>query len=512
MAKERVAAAIALVTGSGPEARVYLVERARQLRFFGGYHALPGGVLDASDAGDLAGCALRELFEETGVLLDGGMARLPAAERQALREQLLARDGALGSSQPGSSQPGTQDPGNGQDNAWPRLQAASDGSAAMDELCRMMTPPFAPMRYDTVFFLAHLPAGEHPEVWPGELTSGGFHRPKDLLASWRRGEILIVPPVVVLLELLAAADGDMDAFVERARATAAGYEKGKLHRVLFTPGIIMASIRTPTLPPATTTNCYLVGRERLQIVDPGTPYEDELMRLYELLDELVDEGCHLDNILLTHHHPDHVGGVHALAQRFDLPVRAHPLTLDRLKPGFRRGEPLQDGDRIDLGAAPDGSHGWHLQAIFTPGHDRGHHCFRESRYDAVLVGDMLSTVSTIVIDPPEGHLQTYMDSLARLQETPMTTLYPAHGPALPDGHDLVRKYVRHRNLRQNSLAAAVAKGPTTAEELLPQVYWDVPRDLYPIAARSLLAGLEKLREEGRARCEGDMWQVTDPDR
>ena len=493
MAKDRVATAIVLVTGSGPETRTYLVERARQLRFFGGYHAVPGGVVSASDAGDLVGCALRELFEETGVLLDGGMAKLPAEETAALRKEMLARD---------------RDPSSGDDSAWPRLRAAADGTVTMHELCRIKTPPFAPVRYDTVFFLAQLPAGAQPQVWPGELVSGGFHRPVDVLASWRRGEILIVPPVVILLQLLADAAGELDTFAESARQTAQGFQRGMLHRVQFTPGVILASLRTPTLPPVTTTNCYLVGRERLQIVDPGTPYEDELARLYQLLDALQGEGFGLDNILCTHHHPDHVGGVQALSQRYDLPVRGHPLTLERLAPGFRPGDPIQDGDRIQLGSAPDGSKGWHLQAIFTPGHDRGHLCFRESRYDAVLVGDMLSTVSTIVIDPPEGHLQTYMNSLARLQETPMTTLYPAHGPAIPDGHDLVRKYIRHRTQRQNSLATALAEGPATAEELLPRVYWDVPRGLYAIAARSLLAGLLKLQEEGRAETADDVWQMV----
>ena len=111
-------------------------------------------------------------------------------------------------------------------------------------------------------------------------------------------------------------------------------------------------------------------------------------------------------------------------------------------------------------------------------------------------------------DPPDGHLQTYMDSLARLQKTPMATLYPAHGPAVPNGHDLVRKYIRHRNQRQTTLATVLAAGPATAEELLPRVYWDVPRPLYPIAARSLLAGLLKLEEEGRAQQANDIWQMV----
>ncbi len=494
----RDAAAVLLIRGEGADLEVFLVERSPQLRFFGGYLALPGGVRgpedgpndpNGSDTTALRKCGERELFEETGVLIDPVLrARWDAGDRDEARRELLA----------GDETPGAR---------WDAARGASAPTPALLPLCRVCTPPFAPVRYDTLFLLGHLPDGEVPDVWEGELTGGRFWRPDDVLAAWRRDEIAVVPPVLILLERLH--DGDLDAFRQRAAAQADAYERGEIHRVRFSPGVILASVRTPTLPPATTTNCLIVGEDRLFVIDPATPFPEEQQRLFDLLDSLVAEGRELAGVLVTHHHPDHVGAVHATSERYGLEVRGHPLTLERLAPGFREGAPLEDRDRIPLGTAPDGRDGWELVAMFTPGHDRGHLCFRETRYDAVAVGDMLSTVSTIVIDPPEGHLRTYLDSLERLLEEPMGTLYPAHGPAVKDGHRLVQHYLRHRAQREAALVKALGDLGSSGAlpgELVPAVYWEIDEVMYPLAERSLVAGLDKLVEDGVARREGE-WFV-----
>ncbi|MBL8726516.1 MAG: MBL fold metallo-hydrolase [Planctomycetes bacterium] len=493
----RSAAALLITRGEGAERTVFLCERSPELRFFGGYWALPGGTVGDEDqatgdaASALQACAHRELFEETGLLRHQlPPARTRGEHLQKVREGMLARERADAKVPPPPS-------------PWPGLLAGTVPPLPLRELCRIETPPFAPVRYDTVFY--HVPlegcvagtGGLRPEVWRGELLQGRFWYPQQALASWRNGDLLLVPPVVILLEHLARA-ADFEHFTRELAATAAGYAAGRLHQVRFSPGIVLAPLRTPTLPPATTTNCYLVGHDRLWVVDPGSPHADEQQRLLDLLGELQSRGAVVEGILATHHHPDHVGGIAALSQALDLPVRGHPLTLERLPPGSRHGAPLGDGDRIPLGNAPDGNRGWELQAIHTPGHDRGHLCFRESRYGTMLVGDMLSTVSTIIVDPPEGHLATYLQSLERLAGMPMTTLYPAHGPALRDGQRLVKQYLRHRRQRETALVQALQQGGGTVEQLLPKVYWDADPKLFGFAARSLLAGLEKLCEEGRA--------------
>jgi glyoxylase-like metal-dependent hydrolase (beta-lactamase superfamily II) len=508
----RTAAALMITRGHGRDLEVFLAERAPELRFFGGYWAMPGGTLAKEDLGtapeeEAAGlqvCATRELFEELGLLRH----ELPAAQStpealQQKRTALLAHESDDRRDKPPSP--------------WADIIKDGQTPAPMRVLCRIETPAFAPVRYDTVFF--HVPMAECtagtstsdteclPDIWPGELVEGRFWSAEQALAAWREGELLLVPPVVILLEHFAVA-ADLDTFATAIEATANGYRSGRLHKVRFSPGIVLAPLRTPTLPPATTTNCYIVGQERLWIVDPGSPDPTEQRRLLDLLDELTANGAELQGVLLTHHHPDHVGGVHALCQARDLRVHGHPLTLDRIDTSIPRGDKIEDGGRIDLGNAPDGASGWHLTAVHTPGHDQGHLCFVESRYGAMLAGDMMSTISTIIIDPPEGNLQTYMQSLERISTLTMTTLYPAHGPAVRNGQRLVQKYIRHRRQREATLLRVLGVEPGTIEQLLPRVYWDADPRLFPYAARSLLAGLEKLSDEGRASEHDGRWQLT----
>lgn len=501
-----------ITRGEGRDLQIYLAERAPGLRFFGGYWAMPGGTISKDDlhpgngdaptgeAAALQVCAHRELFEEVGVLRH----RLPAGRiaPEALRAQ---RRRLLQHERRGDDEEAP--------SPWPDIIAGAEAPLELRTLCRIETPAFAPVRYDTVFF--HVPiesclagtAGAQPDIWEGELTQGRFWRPEQALASWRAGDLLLVPPVIIMLEQLSDAE-DFERFEQEIAATTEGYRGGDLHKVQFSPGVVLAPLHTATIPPSTTTNCYIVGHDELWVVDPGAPDALEQQRLLDLLDTLTSDGQRLAGVLLTHHHPDHIGGVQALCEARGLTASGHAQTLARLAPEVPRGDTLTNGARIGLGRSPDGNLGWELEALHTPGHARGHLCFRESRYGAILVGDMLSTISTIVIDPPEGHLATYIESLQRLERYEMKTLYPGHGPALRDGNRLVQKYLRHRLQREAALLKALGEQPSDVDALLPRVYWDADQRLYPFASRSLQAGLEKLGEEGRATEHHGVWRLT----
>ncbi len=498
---QRDAAAVLLSRGDGDSLEVLLVERSPELRFFGGYMAFPGGVVDSADqssADDMVGenpfrrCALRELFEETGILLDAGLrSGAGAAELEAIRADLLAVPSDVLAAQ-----------------RFHQLRAGLTTGDPLREFARLVTPPFAPVCYDTRFYHAELPVGEAFDLCPGELVAGQFWRPQDALDAWRCGRLAVVPPVVLLLQLLVAA-GELESFFDAAAERSAAYLDGGLHQVHFMPGVVLASLATPTLAPATTTNCLIVGESRLYVIDPAAPDPAEQRRLFDLLDCKCAEGAELAGILVTHHHPDHVGAVVATSMRYGIPVRAHALTLPRLASGFRVGVPIEDGERIELGRAPDGSEGWYLEAVYSPGHDRGHLCFRESCYDSLIAGDMVSAVATIVIDPPEGDLAVYLQSLERLLAMPVATLFPAHGPPVRDGHALLRRFIAHRARREQALVAALEEhGEASLAELLPLVYPDLAVSLYGYAERSLLAGLEKLRDEGRSTALGQCWRLT----
>ena len=488
----RLAAAVVVEREDG---QVLLVERNPKLRFFGGFVAFPGGVVGPKEVGGdeaeaLRRCATRELFEETGILLGGS--QVSADQRRDVRRALLEAE------QKGEST-----------DAFDRL-VLRDGPA-LEPLCRILTPPFAPVRFDTQFFRVRLPAGESLEIVPGELVGGGFQEPKAALAAWVRGELRLVPPVLILLELLERAG--TARFAEAATAVAEAFAEGVLPPVRFSPGVVLASLKTPTPPPAATTNTYIVGNERIYVIDPATPDEDEQDRLFTLIEGMQDAGRTLGGVLLTHHHPDHVGAVAALTRDFGVPVFAHPETFARLPVALDKSErferiAIEDGHVFALGIAPDGTDGWQLQATHTPGHARGHLVFHENRYGATIVGDMISTVSTIVIDPPEGHMATYWQSLCKLLELPLTTLYPAHGPPALGGRRVVEQYLAHRKEREDKLIAAIGQGIGTETDLLPVVYDDVKIPaILPLAARSLAAGLEKLREDGRIEVVGGSFVV-----
>jgi glyoxylase-like metal-dependent hydrolase (beta-lactamase superfamily II) len=135
--------------------------------------------------------------------------------------------------------------------------------------------------------------------------------------------------------------------------------------------------------------------------------------------------------------------------------------------------------------------------LHTPGHARGHLCFLEESQRSLLCGDMISGVSMIVVDPPEGDMDDYLGSLARLAALRPGTLFPGHGPAIKNGLDKLREYIDHRLWREGRILEAWSAGKRRPAEMLPTVYDDVPQQAWPIAERQILAHMDRLRRQGR---------------
>lgn len=495
MAKIRRASSVIITRGDVESPEIYLVQRNPELRFMGGFWAFPGGTLDERDSIDpeltddqsFIRCGVRELFEETGILLDGLGKDLSVKEISAIRLQLL-------------------DDNTSQDDWYDLIDKSTIKTWSISPICTITTPPFSPVIYKTRFLHVHLQDDQVPEIIHGELVDGKFIKPSDATQAWDRGESHIAPPNLFLLRLLA--ENDLDSFKSKAELETRKFDEGALHPVYFSPGIFMAPLKTPTLPPATTTNTLIVGSNKLYVVEPATYDENEQKSLFRKMDELIDEGKTFEAILLTHYHMDHVGAVTAVSQRYQLPVRAHPMTYDRLPEGYIKGEPLNEGDRIELGTAPDGTAGWSLDVLHTPGHTPDHIIYLENRYKAAIIGDMMSTVSTIVIEPPEGHMRTYLNSLERLLDYPIKTVFPSHGTVHNDGHALIKKFLKHRKVREDKIIAALSHEAQELKELLPVVYDDVHEKALPLAEKSLLAGLIKLEEDNVCRQSNHRWQLS----
>lgn len=463
---------------------VYWVKRSDKLAFLGGFHAFPGGQIDAADAEvdvrnspDAATAAMisgaaRELFEELGVLVARGGETLTKGQRASVLDDL--ESGRM---------------------SWPALLNHYELYLDANDFTfvgRWVTPPFNARRFDTWFFLVNCPPKQEPYLTAGELEAGEWITASDAYERWMRDQVVAVPPTLHALKTLAS--GVTPNLVERFLSLEHAHGE-PARRITFRPNYICFPVRTPTRPPATHTCCYLIHTSKeFLIVDPGSPYEDEQQALAECVDDMIADGRRVREIIVTHLHPDHVGGVNALKTHLggEVPVAAHAKTAEALT-DVRVDRLIEDGDVITLEGEPQ----IRLKALHTPGHARGHLCFHDADRGALLTGDNIVGVGSVLIDPPEGNMRDYLNSLERMRSLPkLSVLFGGHGPAVATPYQKIDEYISHRLERERNILGAVREGATDPRQIVAKVYTDVSPKAYPMAERAVLAHLEKLRDDG----------------
>jgi glyoxylase-like metal-dependent hydrolase (beta-lactamase superfamily II) len=279
--------------------------------------------------------------------------------------------------------------------------------------------------------------------------------------------------------------------------------RGEAGGVGVAPWIEALALRTPTLPPATHTNAYVVGAGELLLVEPASPYADEIERAIRAVERRLARGERLVAIVATHHHADHVGGAAALRDALGAPLWAHAETAGRLGGAVTFDRLLAHGERIGL----DGDPPMRLEVVHTPGHAPGHVCLRDERSRTLVAGDMVASVGTILVEPQDGDMALYIDSLERMRALDPSVLLPAHGAPIEDADACLARYVAHRLAREARVLDALRAhgGPARAADLVPAAYADAPRAAWPLAALSTEAHLRKLGAEGRARAVDGGW-------
>lgn len=517
---------------------VLMTRRSDQASFAPGAYVFPGGGIDALDAAtathaaadrrpaqsDLhltqAIAAIRESFEELGILL----ARHAADGRWAGASDIAAID----RHQPFAAQCSARG-----------LRLAAD---SVFLLAHWITDRDLPRRFDVPFLVARMPEGQEPVADEAEQFEPVWVRPADALARHEAGQFFMIFPTIRTLQRLAAfatTQAVFDALADEqplwTSCPRAGTLAGKEARYMESdtpygelalvcpdgqivhpldwqterPVPLLRNVQRLTAPnpgvmTGPGTNSYLVGDPATGYIaiDPGPADADHLDKLWRAA------GGDIRMIVCTHSHADHAPGAAPLqalcvqAGRNKPPILGLPSApTARAASAFTPDRSLQNHELLVLeGQGPDGKIAHTLQVVHTPGHAANHVCLLLVEDALLFSGDHILNGSTTVVDPPDGNMADYLDSLDRLDalcaEHGVEFILPAHGYAIGDARGAIAKLKAHRLAREAKVLAAMQALPGgSMEEWVRHAYDDVPERMWPVAQRSLLAHVERIRAQ-----------------
>ena len=526
-------AATVLLLRDGPQGiEVLMTRRSMTASFAPGAYVFPGGGIDAADAqahgmaqrrpkqSDLhltqAIAAIRESFEELGVLF----AR-HADGRWANHDDIAAIDRK------------------GPFAAQCQARGLSLAAEQVFVLAHWITDRDLPRRFDVPFLVARMPEGQTPVADETEQFEPVWVRPADALTRHKAGDFYIIFPTIRTLERLQAF-ANVDAVLQACAVNdeplwtscpRAGWLAGNEVRymeheppfgelALVTPDgqihhhldwrtdqsvPLLKNVQRLTAPnpgvmTGPGTNSYLVGDPNTGYVaiDPGPADDDHLQRLWRAA------GGQIKAIVCTHSHPDHSPGavpLQALCTNKPPILGLASRPTARANSRFTPDRELADGEKLVLqgiGIAGEITHT--LRVVHTPGHAANHLCLVLEEDGLLLSGDHVLNGSTTVIDPPDGHMGDYLDSLDKLatacEAGHIEFILPAHGHVLGFAHQAITQLKAHRLKREAKIAAAMQALPQgSLQEWVEKAYDDVPPRLWPVAARSLQAHVDHIREQ-----------------
>ena len=510
---------------------VLMLQRTQNAAFLGGAYVFPGGSLDPQDSDMHRVVGLTEAqANERLQLASGAIAYYVAAIRECFEEAgiLLARTRNGDPVTAGRAEQLTH----WRKKPFRELLEAEDLYIPAGDLAyfgHWITAPGRSRRFNARFFVALAPQGQRGSNDANETVHDVWITPREALERGARGEIELVNATQTTLKDLSRFTEPRAAYeharglpeVEENRACwAQGKEGPKIFRRRdpqyfeihwvdreesgqssydITVGepkrldqwVTRLTAPNPGVMTGPGTNTYVVGG--VAVIDPGPAIDSHIEKILEFKN--------LQWILCTHTHLDHSPAAAAIQAATGAKVLGRPAPAGQ-DATFKPDVVLENGQRVDLGEIS-------LRAIHTPGHASNHLCYLLEQTKMLFTGDHVMQGSTVVINPPDGDMRVYLQSLERLLAEDIAIIAPGHGYLIGAPHKEVRRLIAHRLNRERKVVAALVKlEHPSLEEMLPLVYDDVPERIHRVAARSLTAHLEKLVAEGAVRLEESRYTLV----
>ena len=388
-------------------------------------------------------------------------------------------------------------------SAWIK-EVESGNISIVDFDCHVITeritPPQSPMRFHNLFFHVMLADSmAEPSFPPGRSEFDEFRwwDPRDLISAWEGNEIHIPAPIVTIFrDLISEMDLGSD-LVSACDSLAKDPPSGP-HRFEYAPGVECVLIPTATLPPATHTNCFVLGERggMRAIVDPAIREEEGFEELKAKVEEIKADGSEILCTIFTHRHQDHLGDMSLISRLYEAPVWASSETLEAIS--CLDSMSLAEGDSISL-KGPSGESIW--EVIETPGHCPGQICLVGE--PGIVSADNCTIVGTILVPSSDGDMGAYISGLERLRDLEPHKLFPGHGPFIPNPRRTIDEYISHRMSRHNMVLHAVRSGKTSLRDIAKSTYSDTPDANLALAEDQVLSHLKELVRSGEVSMSGE---------
>lgn len=304
--------------------------------------------------------------------------------------------------------------------------------------------------------------------------------------------------------------------------------------------VIIHKLTIPTPFPVGDINTYLIEGEKLTLIDAGPKTEEAWQMFNKQLGELGFRTEDIEQVIVTHHHPDHVGLLDYFPS--DMPIIGHEhnnVWLEQDREFFKRYReffaeffqqcgipypvrillekltaPMKYSCRRSLtqtvkeGEEIAGLGGWTV--VETPGHAQGHICLYHEETEVLMGGDLLlaHVSSNPLLEPPQEpykervkSLLQYNHSMRKISELAISSVYTGHGEEVEDVKGLVEHRLKRQAERAYGVLDMLKENPMTVFEICQRLFPTAYETQLGLAISETIGQLDYLEEAGEIKVD-----------